>query len=142
MVWRNISNVIKNMVRILLNKLRILSWVFLVQNRKKLWWKKSYAKKVKNNIANVLSERGLEYTDCIPFIGVRPPPKKWGCPGYDTKLHLVVRLQFWKSVEYRIPLQQHYSLVHSEISVLVPVRIISQCQINLFENYLYSIGIF
>ena len=28
--------------------------------------------------------------------------KKQECPGYDTKLHLLVRLQFWTSGECRI----------------------------------------
>ena len=28
----------------------------------------------------------------------RPKRKKGGCPGYDSKLHLIVRLQFWRSI--------------------------------------------
>ena len=31
-----------------------------------------------------------------------PPPRK-GCPEYDMKLHLVMRLQFWSSCEWSIP---------------------------------------
>ena len=36
---------------------------------------------------------GLEYNNCIFCRRVRPPPRKW-CSKYDTKLHLMVRLQF------------------------------------------------
>ena len=32
--------------------------------------------------------------------GVRLPPLKKKCPGYDTKLHLMVRLLCWSSVKY------------------------------------------
>ena len=36
----------------------------------------------------------LEYADCILFQKAKTPtPKRY--PGYDTKLHLTVRLQFW-----------------------------------------------
>ena len=49
--------------------------------------------------------------------------KKW-YPVYDTKLHLMVRLQFRRSGECE-----------------VPVRVPSICQIELFKNHLYSIGL-
>ena len=50
---------------------------------------------------------GLEYADCTLCWDVRPSPltkkkkkeKKMGCPEYDTKLYLIVRLQFWISAE-------------------------------------------
>ena len=45
------------------------------------------------------------------------------CSGYDTKLHLVVGLQFWRSGECRIPLHSHYSQVHSGLRVVVPVSV-------------------
>ena len=35
------------------------------------------------------------------------------CPGYDIKLHLVVRLQSWSSRGFKVPLHCHYSQVHS-----------------------------
>ena len=52
---------------------------------------------------------GLEYIDCIHCRGVRPHPKKVypGC----TKLHLIVRLQFWKFVWIHC----YYSRVHSDL---------------------------
>ena len=39
---------------------------------------------------------------------------KKGCPGYDTKLHLVVTLQFWNSEEYGVHFNHHYSQLHSD----------------------------
>ena len=42
-------------------------------------------------------QMGLEYTDCIPYSGIRPSPKGW--PEYDNKLYPMVRLQFWRSGE-------------------------------------------
>ena len=38
---------------------------------------------------------------CIFYSGERSSRKR--CPGYVTKLHLVVRLQFWSYAECRIP---------------------------------------
>ena len=29
--------------------------------------------------------------------------KREGCPGYNTKLYLIVRLQFWRSKECEVP---------------------------------------
>ena len=34
------------------------------------------------------------------------------CPGYNTKLHLMVRIQFWNLGECRVPLHCHYSHVN------------------------------
>ena len=39
-------------------------------------------------------------------------PKKWGCPGYVTRLHLMVRLEFWRSGECGVLFHCHYSHVH------------------------------
>ena len=33
-------------------------------------------------------------------------------PGYDTKLHLMVRLQSWSYVEFDVHFHCHYSQVH------------------------------
>ena len=44
--------------------------------------------------------RSLEYAYDIPGRGVKTTSK--GCPGYDTKLHMVMRLQFCKAVEWEI----------------------------------------
>ena len=68
--------------------------------------------------------------DCIPCREIRA--RNWGCPCYDTKLHLMVRLKFWRYGDYKIPLHYHYFQVHSEPWVVVPVRIPSMCQIDMF----------
>ena len=52
-------------------------------------------------------------------------------------LHLMMRIQFWRSGDYRVILHYHYSEFHS---VVVPAKAPSIVEINLFENYLYSIG--
>ena len=39
---------------------------------------------------------GLEYADSIPCIKIRKSAKK-ACPRYDTRLLLMMRLQFWRS---------------------------------------------
>ena len=41
--------------------------------------------------------------------------KKKKCPVYDTKLHLMVKLQFWRSVEFGVPLHCHYALIHFDL---------------------------
>ena len=60
-------------------------------------------------------QRSLEDADCIPFRGVRMPTKKkkTGCPEYDTKLYLMVRLQFRISGKWGVRFHCHYSQVHS-----------------------------
>ena len=40
-----------------------------------------------------------QFFNIIPCGEFRLPKKRW-CPGYDIKLHLVVRLQFWSSGEF------------------------------------------
>ena len=45
----------------------------------------------------------LKFIYCISGRGVRHPKKR--CPGYDTNLHLMVRLQFWSFSEmWRSPI--------------------------------------
>ena len=43
-----------------------------------------------------------------------PTPQK-RCPGYDSKLHLMVRLYFWSSGECGVPFHCHYSQVYSDL---------------------------
>ena len=50
--------------------------------------------------------QGLEYID-YPL----PPKKVGGGLGYDTKLHLMVNIQFWRSGECGV----HYSQIHTDI---------------------------
>ena len=46
--------------------------------------------------ANASYHRDMEYANFIPSREVRPSNKN-GCSKYDTKLHLMVRLPFWRS---------------------------------------------
>ena len=60
------------------------------------------------------------YIDCIPYRVVThppsPPPKK-ECPGYNTKLYLIMRLQVLRSEECGVPYHCHYSIYGSNRSV-------------------------
>ena len=70
---------------------------------------------------------GSEYIDWIRCGEIRPSHKKRrDVPGYGTKLHLIVRFQFWKSGEYGVLL--HY-LVFSNPELY-----------DLLKNCSYSIG--
>ena len=51
-------------------------------------------------------------------------------PGYDTKLHLMVRLQSLSFEKYEVSLHCHYSQVHSDPRVVVLVRVLSMDQSN------------
>ena len=51
--------------------------------------------------------------------------------GYETILHLTVRLQFQRYWECGVPLYCHYSMVFPDLS---------KGQIDLFKNYSFSIG--
>ena len=42
-----------------------------------------------------------------------PRPQQKVCPKYDTKPHLIVRLQFWSSRKFGAPLHCHNAQVHS-----------------------------
>ena len=57
-------------------------------------------------------QKSLEYADCTPSREVRPYPKKEYIT-YDSKLHLMVRLQFKRSEESGVTLLCHYTQVHS-----------------------------
>ena len=49
-----------------------------------------------NSFAVITCEWGLvRICQQHPLQWIRPPPHKNGGPGYDTELHLVVRLLFW-----------------------------------------------
>ena len=72
------------------------------------------------------------------------PVKRWkslqkGCPGYDTKLYLMVRLLFWRFSE--ILNTPSLSLLPGPLwpGIVVPVWISSMGQIALFQNYWYLI---
>ena len=74
-------------------------------------------------------QQSLEYTDCVSYgYGGKIVPKKGGCPGYDTKLHLMGECKVLPSLPF-LP----YSLGPE---VVVPLRVPSLVQIYLFVNYL------
>ena len=56
------------------------------------------------------------------------PSKKERCLWYDTKLHLMVRLQFWS-----MPSLPLFPVILS-VGVVVTVRILSMAPIDLFAN--------
>ena len=41
--------------------------------------------------------------------------QKKGFHEYDSKLHLMIRFEFWKSCEHGVPFHCHYSQVHSDL---------------------------
>ena len=65
--------------------------------------------------------------------GVRPSQK---CTEYDKKLYLMVRLQFLNFEECWVLFHCNYSLVHSDF-VVVPIRVTSEGQIEIFNHFLY-----
>ena len=62
-------------------------------------WDNAQIRKI---VTNTFSSyrRGIEYVDCISCNDGKTPPPTQGCSGHDTRLHLVIRVQFWSSVEY------------------------------------------
>ena len=55
----------------------------------------------------------LEYVNCLTWGGVRTP--KIGFPGYYSKLHLMVRFQFWRSWECTFVFHCHYLQVRVDL---------------------------
>ena len=56
---------------------------------------------------------GLGYGDCTPYWGDMTTHKR-GCSGFNTKLHLMGRFQFWRSWECGVPLYGHYWQVYAD----------------------------
>ena len=46
--------------------------------------------------------------------GDKTPLTKKGCPGYDTELYMLVRLQFWRFDISNVAVHCHYSQFHSD----------------------------
>ena len=78
-------------------------------------------------ITDCLSSQGK--TNTLPNIY---PEKE--CPWDNTKLHLLVRLQFQDSREYVILLHSNYYQVHWP-RVELPVRVWSMGHVDLCKNY-------
>ena len=97
--------------------------------------------KINNYIRHISSSKmitlGLEYSDCVRFREVRPPPPEKSCPRYGTKLNLMVRIQIWISRECRVLLYSPYSQVHSDQEGKYLSR---YNQIDLVKNYSYLNG--
>ena len=49
----------------------------------------------------------------VPTVGYHLPKKS--CPEYDTKLHLMMRLQFWRTRKCCIALHYHYCQIYNVI---------------------------
>ena len=77
-----------------------------------------------------------------PLQWVRFFPQEKESPGYNIKLHLMVRLQFWRSEECW--LLSSLTLIPGPLwlKVVVPVRLLSMGQTDLFKNYLVLISLF
>ena len=67
--------------------------------------------------------------------GVRPSSKT-GCSGYNSKLHMMMRLKFWRV--WSTPSLPLLPGLLSSI-VIVLIRVPAMSRIDLFENYSYSI---
>ena len=58
---------------------------------------------------------GMEYADHPWLRGKISSSSKRGGPEYDTKLPLIVMLQFLRCEKYRVPFHCHYSHIHSDL---------------------------
>ena len=89
------------------------------------------------------TKRYSGYAECIPppqksaldMLNVSLPDKK-RCLGYDTKLHLIARILFWRASS--TPL---LSLLQGPLwpGVVVPISVLFISQTDLFENCFFSI---
>ena len=66
------------------------------------------------------------------ILGKNPSPNEF--LEYDTKLHLMVRIQSWSSRKCRVPLHCYYYQVYSEPEVAVPAKVSSMGEIELFNH--------
>ena len=82
---------------------------------------------------------GLEYIDWMPWWRIRSPSPK-GYPRYNIKLHLIVRLQFWRSGECRVTTSLSLLPRPLWLGVIIPVRIKSMGPTDLFKNHAHSLG--
>ena len=58
-------------------------------------------------------------TELFQF-NLKPPPNE--CSAHETKVHLMVRLHPWSFEEYWVPHHFHYSQVHFEPGLVLPIR--------------------
>ena len=62
----------------------------------------------------ILSTLSILTVSAPPSLRGKTPLHQKEYSRYDTKLHLMVRLQFWRSRMYGVPLHCYYSQVHSD----------------------------
>ena len=89
------------------------------------------------NIDRPIGRASLEYVDCTPCWGVRAPLSPIECLGYDSKVHLMVKLQYWRSGVCSVSLHCIPGPLWPKVTGLV--RVPTMGQIELFKNYSYSI---
>ena len=84
---------------------------------------------------------GLGYLNSIYYRRYKTPTKRER-PRYETKLHLMVIILFWQSEMYGVSLHCHNTQFHSDPRVVIPGKVPSMGQMDLFKNPWYSIGLF
>ena len=98
-----------------------------------LWQKvKSMEHPVRIKLINngLLTYFDNHYTKTVSLLRWPPPLKKKSCLGYDTKLHLMIKLPIWRV--WSTPLLLPGPLWPT---MVVPIRISSMGQIDLFKIY-------
>ena len=98
---------IKVLFRILMKQCK--QWLFWAADKISYWFDVTQEYP---HFKHSLCQKSLEYTDCIPWRGLKPHWK--GCPRYNAKLHLIVRLQFQSYAECGVPLHYYYFQGHSD----------------------------
>ena len=76
--------------------------------------------------------RGLEYADCILCRGLRLRSKKSRIFA-KTKPHLIPRLKFLRTGNYKEPLYCYHAQIALQSRQFVLIRVSSCCQINILE---------
>ena len=111
------------------------NYLSIVQRRKSVFYSQTNRT---FQIWNSTNQRGLDYAELYPQQG--EPLSMSVNQMYDTKLHLMMKLQFRNYRLCGIPLHSYYSQVHSH-RVVIPVRVPSfkDCntisKINLQTNF-------
>ena len=116
----------------ILNGLQLFNPIQFLESSQGILHNISFAFLVKELIEDCLVGGGVQYAHCIFCIGVRPK-KIMVYPGYDTKEHLIMRFQFWRSGEWKAPFQCHHHPDHSDPSVVVPVTVLSMVQMDFLK---------
>ena len=84
--------------------------------------------------------RVLEYDDCMTCRRATLKQKREHSR-YNTKQHLMRKLQLWRSSKCRVPFHCYYSQVHSDQEGLHLLGSHRRAKADQFENYPYEIGI-